>query len=241
MEIGIYIKALKKALKLKGYNYAKLGEHLGLSERSVARILLEETISFERVLKICNIIGITLTELEQVGEVDIEARDFYFSQEAEDFFAKNWDYILYYNYLYRNESTKEMAEEFNIDNVTLGKILSQLEKLDLLEWLPNNKAKIKAPRKFARPNGKIYQTHGIPMAHKVVDLSFEFEKDRELIIFLHLSKNAQIKYRQKLKDFVGEMRREMEIEALLNVPTDVVGFFSGMAPFSQEYDRLKET
>ena len=159
METQVLIDRLKKALKLKGVNYSELAGRLGISANSVNRIFYQGTFTLDRFLKICDLIGVTLQDLLQMGDVDLGRRDTQFSIEQEEVFASNPIHLSFHNLLWTYDSPNELAKDFNIDDITLGKLLSQLEKMNLLEWLPGNEAKLKEPRKYGLKDGPIYRAH----------------------------------------------------------------------------------
>ena len=240
METQILAETLKKALKSKGINQEKLSELLGISERSVNRILTGGTLTTDRLFEICKVMGITLKELLLMEEGDLERMDFEFTIEQEEFFVINWTTGLFYTQLFTFGSVKELAKHFNIDDVSITKMLSDLEKLNLLKWLPGNEVQLYEPRKFNRQGGPVYKAQAKRFAHLLVDKSLSNEKDPLFLIFPNLSETAIKKFRIKLKELFLDIKKEREIETLLKIPTETVGVLLCMEPAELDYEKLQD-
>jgi len=239
MEIQIVVNTLKRALKSKGINYAQLAEVLGITERSVIRTLSEGSISVERLLSICDLMGVSLIDFVKMIEVDIEKRDDEFTQEQEEFFAGNWNFLTFYILLFDYDSPKQLAREYRIDKNTLEKMLAKLDELKIIEWLPGNEAKILGPRKFARDMGPIDKASE-PIIKQFMENNFKNLSGRSFYRIVNLSKRAQKKFQENMDKMAKEIGKEMEIERMLKVPFEPVGFYLGIGPMDFPYENLKD-
>jgi len=217
METQILAETIKKALKSKGINQEKLSELLGISERSVNRILTGGTLTTDRLFEICKVMGITLKELLLMEEGELERMDFEYTIEQEEFFVKNWATGLFYIRLFTYPSVKKLAKDYNIDDVTITKMLSDLEKLNLLKWLPGNEAKLYEPRKFNIQGGPVYRFKAKRLGEMLLNKSLKNEKDPGFLFFPNLTDHALKKFRVKLKELFLEIKKEREMEALLRI------------------------
>jgi len=238
METQLLIDGLKKAIKVKGLNYMDLAKELGISERSINRIFSEGTFTLDRFMKVCELIGISLSDLEKMIKLDIEHWDNQFNTEQEEFFVKNFDYLIFYSLLFEYESIKKLAKDYKIGDVTIGKLLAQLEKLGLIEWLPGNEAKVIHPRKHASPDGPLVYGHGKGIISEMVDISLNSEKDKDFLLFTILSKSSQKLMREKMEELYNEMRKNNEIEGRLKIPGETVGVYMGIRPMNHLYKKV---
>lgn len=238
METELLVEGLKKALKTKGLNYKKLGQELGISERSVNRIFAEGTFTLDRFMSVLNLLEISLSDLEKMVNLDVEAWDDKFTDEQENFFVKNFDYLIFYSLLWEYKSVKKLAKDYHIDKVTIGKLLSRLEKLDLIKWLPENEAKLLPPRKHASSDGPLVYAHGKGMISEMVDISLNSDKDKDFLLFTLLSKRSQKLMREKMEELYNEVRKNNEVEGRLKIPGEAVGIYMGIRPINHMYKRL---
>jgi len=66
-EITTLVMALKKCLKEQHITYRDLAKSLDVSEPSIKRIFASQAFTLERVVQICDVLGITLTELVSIA------------------------------------------------------------------------------------------------------------------------------------------------------------------------------
>jgi len=62
---GEIFDALKCALKARGWTYSDLAAGLGLSEPTIKRLFADGDCKFGRLLEICDLLDVTLTDLTE--------------------------------------------------------------------------------------------------------------------------------------------------------------------------------
>ncbi len=239
METQLLIDALKMTLKSKGLNYAQLSQLLGTSERTVNRIFQKGSLSVDRLFHICNLLEVAPQDLIKMMEADYESREGEFTYEQEKFLSANFPYFLFYILLYQNKSAQKLAKDYSIDENTLIKMLAKLDELKLIEWLPGNEVKIIGSRKYISESGPISKTHVKRLATLLFENAMKDSKNPDLTQFLSLSKKAQLKYRSKLKEVIKDIRKDMEIERVLNIPSEPCGIYLGIRSLEFIYEELR--
>ncbi len=239
MESQVVINILKRVLKSKGLNYGDLAQMLGISRDSVKRIFSQGTITLDRLIKICNHLEVDFHDLNLLMEIDHALKEFEFSTEQELFFAKNFPCLIFYRLIFTYDSIKDLARDYDLDENTITKILAELDELKLIEWLPGNEVKILGRQKFTSKDKPIFKAYSNRIKTVLREESYEGEGEDEILLGLSLSKRALEKYRTKFKILSEEMVREMEVERILNVESEVIGFSLIMRPFNSIYDELK--
>lgn len=239
METQVLVSALKKALKLKGINYQQLGEMLGITERSITRTFGEGTITVSRLLKILEIIDFSLHDLESLVGMDIENKEHEFTPEQDRFLADHFEYFLFYLLIFQKESIEDIVAENNLDEGTLVKILSKLDQLNLIEWLPGNKVKVLGGRKYSPTGGSLFTKHTQRILTQFVENSFASEKTNIHSAVLNLSEAAQKKFEAKMDELFKEVRKEMEIERMLNVPSNIIAVYLGIGSMDFIFEELR--
>jgi transcriptional regulator with XRE-family HTH domain len=63
-----FVRAIKTRLKTQGISYRELGKLIGVSEPTVKRDLAGGNFSLQRLDRICDALGISVTELIQPGD-----------------------------------------------------------------------------------------------------------------------------------------------------------------------------
>lgn len=123
---------LKGLLKKKGMTYEDLAEVMDCSVPTIKRILGAEELSLNRLLHLCEILGTNLSEIEVLTQ-EPEGDRPSFTEEQDEFLAKNQNFFAYLMRLYSGMSPKQIAEEFKLTERSTDKYLLGLEKYDLIK------------------------------------------------------------------------------------------------------------
>lgn len=132
--------SIKTLLKKKGITYEAVAESLGCSVPTVKRILGPEELSLTRLLELCEIVEIDLTDLAELTKDNSIAEE-KFTADQQQFLAKNPSYLSYLLRLYDGESPKQIAEKFKLTQRSTDKYLIALEKRDLIRVTGRQKVK----------------------------------------------------------------------------------------------------
>ncbi len=131
LKVGQLKIALKQVLKLKGIKYDQLAEELACSLPTVKRIMGPEELSLSRLLQICEVADVDLSDLERLaGRQDRKEEQF--TSEQQDFLAKNRSHFSYLMALYSGETPAKIASKYSLTQRSTDKYLVALEKLDLV-------------------------------------------------------------------------------------------------------------
>lgn len=142
---------IKSLLKKSGMTYSDLAISLDISLPTVRRILTTESLSIERLVKICDILGTTFTDvIDMTKQPDLELR--FLTEEQEIFFCKQPAHYSYLRCLGRGMSTDEIAHEFNLTSKQTDMFTAELEILGLIKRTGRDwKMLIKWPANFRFP------------------------------------------------------------------------------------------
>jgi len=151
------IVTLKKLLKANGLTYRTLAENLGISESSIKRIFAEETFSLERLEQICQLLDINLSELVHV--MDRENPRITQLTEAQEKQAAADPRLLAVAFLVINGWTyHNILDHYAMNEPSLLHYLLKLDKLRIIDLLPNNRIKLLISPNFSwRHNGPVQQ------------------------------------------------------------------------------------
>lgn len=132
---------LKQEAKKSGLTQQQLAKKLNTSLATLKRWFSGEGVSLETTLLIANQLGLSLTDI--ASKLD-DQRDlfFYYTEKQELYFSKNPDGLAFFDYLLKNSTVEKIQNRFNLSDTKVSDLLSKLDKLELIEWHPNNKVKI---------------------------------------------------------------------------------------------------
>ncbi len=131
---------LKKEMKAQQKSYSDLSKHLACSEVTAKRVLNQEELTLSRLSAIMNWLDLSFTDLEYLANKELESTEASFTEEHERFFVKNPEALIYLFYLYNKDQVG--AKKIGKSAANTNKILSSLEKQQLIEWLPDNKVQL---------------------------------------------------------------------------------------------------
>lgn len=124
-------EAIKELLKKKGLTYENLAEELECSVPTIKRILGPEELSLNRLLQLCEILDVTLSDLEVMTK-SLKEEAPHFTPEQEEFLAKNKNFFAYLMQIYSGETPKAIAQKHGLTDRSTDKYLIGLEKKELI-------------------------------------------------------------------------------------------------------------
>lgn len=210
------ISTIKKKLKSQGITYRDLAQKLDLSEPSIKRILTSGRLTIDRLMQISNLLGYTLAELAKEATSE-QPRLRTLTEKQEREIVSKPQLLIVAVCALNHWTTDEIVEYYQLTQAACIKYLLQLDKLRIIDLLPNNRIRINVARDFDwLPFGPIkqyFQSRGI---HDF--LKSNFTQEDETMAFVHgmFSDHA----RSQMQDELRRLRQKFaELhEASLTVP-----------------------
>lgn len=140
-----FLECIKRYLKAQGKTYADLAKGLSVSEATVKRIFSEENVSLSRMDDICIFLGIQLTDLAVMVEQEATLVST-LTEEQENNLVQNPKLLLMLYFLLNGWEVKEILNEYQIDEPEANTLLALLDRLKLIDLLPNNRVKLLVSR-----------------------------------------------------------------------------------------------
>lgn len=141
------IKTLKRTLKSHGKKYSEVAEALNLSEASVKRLFSEEHFSLKRLDQICNFLGIEITDLLSSMKDDNQLQSLTAEQEKQ--LVNETPLLLVANCVLNHCSFADILNIYAFTEPELIQYLAKLDRLRLIQLLPNNRIKVLVDRNFS--------------------------------------------------------------------------------------------
>jgi transcriptional regulator with XRE-family HTH domain len=201
------IEQLKRELKARGLTYAELARRIGMSETSIKRMLASRNMSLERLDQILQATQIELTEL--MGAFDREqARISQLTLKQEEAVVNDPKLFLVAVCTLNLLSYEEILEAYELSEPELVGLLARLDRMGLIELLPNNRFRLKIARTFSwLPNGPIAQA----FKNNVTEFfANPFAAQGEALLFVNarLSLASRLALVEKLKRLAREFSEQ---------------------------------
>jgi DNA-binding Xre family transcriptional regulator len=161
-QASLLVKVLKKTLRKKGVTYADVGKAIGLSESSVKRLFGQEDFTLSRMEQICALIGIEIDDLlELVHAAEERLTELTEAQERE--LVSDVRLLLVGILAISYWTFQEMLETYRFGAAELTGLLTRLDRLGVIELLPENRFKVRLARNFswrkAGPIQRYFEQH----------------------------------------------------------------------------------
>lgn len=209
------IEVMKKALRREGITYAQLAPRLGLSEASIKRLFSQGRFTLAQVLAICAATGTELADLAGASRRRaVEKRELSLAQERA--LADEPRLLLLFHLLAQGRTTTEIARDYQLRGTEATRLLAQLDRLKLIDWLPGDRVRLKVPRDFAwRSDGPVRRRFGPEVLKEF--LLDRFRGERALLRFevRELSEASLQLLKRKLEKLAHEVAELAELDAAL--------------------------
>lgn len=116
------IQVIKEALKEQNITYKDLADRLQITEAGIKKQFQSSDISFNRIQVICNLLGLSFSELLDRSQVKAK-NNLTFDDEQLSYFLNKPDHLIFYNKL------KEARGNFNLANRYFGFDQEHLDKI----------------------------------------------------------------------------------------------------------------
>ncbi len=200
------IEVLKRELKARGLTYADVAKHLEMSEATVKRMFSTKNFTLARLDDICEFAGMEFTDLTQtLAESSTLLSQLSLEQERE--LVADPKLMLAMICALHNLSFEQMQEAYNFTAAEAVKALTRLDKLDLVELLPNNRIKPLVARGFTwLAGGPIQQFFFSQVTVDFFRHHFGGENEAVLVASGRLSKHSATLMAERLRKVTQEFR-----------------------------------
>lgn len=151
---AIIVRSVKARLRANNMSYRELADRLGLSEPTVKRDLSRGKFSLERLDKICDVLGVEITDLLQAPD-NVALTEL--SEDQERALVAN-PKLLLITYLVVNDwKFTEIVATFRLDENELIDILLKMDRLRIVDFRPPTRMRKLTARNFSwRKDGPVH-------------------------------------------------------------------------------------
>jgi len=226
------ITILKKTLKDSKLTYADVAQGLAMSEANVKRLFASQRFSLERLEAVCQLMDMELSDLFRLYE-DSRSRIIHLTKEQEtELVADNK--LLLVAVSVRNRLTfSEITERYQISENECVRLLAKLDKLGLIDLLPNNRIKLRIDENFQWiPSGPIARFFEKQIQTQFLKSTFANEGQCRFFLSGLLSERSHDYMIRKLeviaKEFTELHRQDMDVPLKKRKN---IGLFTALRPF----------
>lgn len=209
------VSILKRQLKVAGKTYLDVASALDLSEASVKRLFSERNISLQRLECIAELADLQLVDLFELLNREQQLTEQLTSQQEESL-AEDVELMLIALSVINGYKFADLIKNYDISEALCIRKLAALDKLGILELLPNNRIKLRVSPNFSwQANGPIQR-----FFQKKVESDFfnsRFDRDAEKLVVLNAiftrETNAELQKRMRrwAREFNELMQRDADV------------------------------
>jgi len=209
------LRALKDTLKARGITYAQLAKRVRLSEASVKRIFARGSFTLERLDAVCEAIGIEISDLARAvaHEAETPSR---LTWEQEKELVADTKLLLVAVHALNHWTFDEMVTTYALTKAECTRLLLRLDRLGVLDLMPNNRIRLKVARNFAwLPDGPIQQYFRARLQNDFFRSRFDHPEELMVLVSGMLSRasNAvvQTRIRRLREEFLDLHNQDLEL------------------------------
>jgi transcriptional regulator with XRE-family HTH domain len=227
------VDTLKRLLKARGLTYAELARRLGLSHASVKRLFSAQTFTLARLAQVCRVLEIDFFDLARLARGRAEAsRELTERQEAA--LARDAKLLGVFYLLLSDWIADEILAAYDLRATELTRLLAQLDRLRLIELLPHNRVRVRAPKLVQlRPGGPIHRAHGKRVVDEFIAAEFDRVGGHFRFEYRELSKASYALMQRRLDRLAAEFLELAELDAAMAPKRrETIGLLLAMRPWS---------
>jgi DNA-binding Xre family transcriptional regulator len=205
------IDVLKHELRAQGINYRELAERLTLSESTIKHMFSSKNFSLKRLDRICEILGVEISDLVRRYEARTPKME-QLSLEHEKRLVSDAPLLLVAYCVVNQWSIHDILKRYNLSEPECIRCLAQLDRMKMIELLPENKIKLLVSSNFTwHRNGPIEQFFRREAQDRFLSGSFSGDHATRVVKIGDLSEKSILQLIDRINN-VGELYDELSSE-----------------------------
>ncbi len=229
------IDTLKQALKTNRLTYAEVARRLEMSEANVKRMFASKRFSLERLEDVCRLMQMELTDLFQLYE-ESRQRITQLTVEQEQELVRDIKLLLVAVSVRNRLAFEEIVSNYQIKETECIRALAKLDKLKIIDLLPNNRIKLRIDEGFRwLPNGPIERFFEKQIQGQFLKSGFKGELEQRLFLFGLLGDSSTQVLINKMQALAKEFTELHRQDAQLPLEKrNNIGFMLALRPWELE-------
>ncbi len=198
------LDTLKRVLRMRGITYRTIAAELEMSEASIKRLFSSRRISLDRLERICELASISLADLAKQMDLEMRSVD-ELSEEQERKITADPELLLVTFLVVSGWRFNEILHYYTLTPPQLIKHLATLDRIKLIELLPNNRFYLRISPHFGwRKNGPIQTFFSKNLQRDFLESRFTGEDEALLFPTSMLTRGSRSILRKRLEDLARE-------------------------------------
>lgn len=198
------VKTLKKILKMRKMTYRHVAQDLGLSEASIKRLFATGNFTLARLEQVCLLMGLELVDLVQMANAE-KCRLSELTDAQEQELVSDHKLLLAAFLVVNGWSFDAICTHYKILKTELVVCFWKLEKLELIEFLPNNRFRLLTTTNFSwRKNGPILTFFAEHMKQDFFNQRFQAQNEAIMFAPGMISEASSAVLIKKMEQLVSE-------------------------------------
>ncbi len=198
------IEVLKQSLKMHRLTYANIARHLDMSEANVKRMFAKKRFSLDRLEQICQLMQMEMSDLFALYEASRQ-RITHLTEQQEQELVGDHKLLLVAVSVRNQLSFEDIIEHYEISTTECIKQLAKLDRLKIIDLLPNNRIKLRIDEHFCwLKNGPIERFFEREIERQFLKSRFKGEFEQRLFHFGLLSDSSSQIMMEKMQSLVHE-------------------------------------
>ncbi len=234
-QLVVIFETLKQTLKQHNITYKQLAVSLEMSEANIKRMFSKQQFSLARLEQICEIAGLSLSDLFILVEGKKQKLlQLTLAQEQE--LIGNIKLLLVAACVRDGWTFNDIINDYQIDQFECTQLLAKLDRLNMIQLLPNNQYKILISQDFSWiPNGPLERFMEKEGISKFLASSFVGENNFRFYIRGTYSQMSISIIEKKLNQLKKEIAQLNQEDAMLPVTKrQHIGLLLAMRPWELE-------
>jgi transcriptional regulator with XRE-family HTH domain len=209
------VEALKRALKARSITYAQVAKALRLSEPSVKRMFASGPFTLDRLEKVCELAGTTITDLARAAD-GVKDDVSQLTLEQERAIMADPRLLLVALCALNRLTVEQMVQTYALTRAECVALLVKLDRIQFIELLPGDRIKLRVTRAFAwLPDGPIQQYFKARAQSEYFASRFDRPGEMMLVVNGMLSKATADAFAARLRRIANEFTEAHHAEAHL--------------------------
>jgi hypothetical protein len=211
------IDELKIVLKEKDITYKAIALHLELSEGTIKRIFSNYDFTLRRVEEVCSLVDLELFDLlERMKEKELSTEILPIEHETE--LVSDIKLLLTAHLLINKWTVHQILSNYEIDRLNMTQLLSKLDNMGIIDYLPGERVRLKISRNFKWINkGPIHQFFNNNIELEFFNCDFTSPGEIKLFVSGMLTKASNTEMQRRIKKLAvsfDDLHKENEQEVL---------------------------
>lgn len=199
------VDAIRELLRARGMTYRDLAGLLDVSEPTIKRDLSRGNFSLSRLDRMCEVLGVTLTELMDQSDQSGRQPITQLSPEQEAALVSDPQLLLTSYLILNNWRFQEIMQSFKVNENALVSLMLKLDALGIIDYRPPHKFRKLTARNFSwRREGQAHRFFVEGVMPEFLGDRFDVPGDAFHFLSARLPDSARMVFRQRIERLVEE-------------------------------------